>query len=146
MKEANFLNKVAEIREAWALALETRTNTVNNIIDTAEAALNQLTTEKKDALAKKAKEIKWAISSIYEYEAKQELLGALDNAMDVMALECDEAEAALANRIENMRVNWNDSQGPLTSALETAIEANDEECDNAQTTEASLLADYAVQA
>ena len=77
-KEADFNTAVEKVNEGWALIRGTLTDELNKAIDHAQEHINTAAETKRSALALRAAEIKYAISSIYDYDAQHTLSKALD--------------------------------------------------------------------
>jgi hypothetical protein len=82
-------------------------------------------------MAERAKEIKWHISSIFEYNWKNELTDLLEAAVAAMSATCDAREAMFAERIQAARDAWDASVASETAALEAHTAVKDAECDAA---------------
>jgi hypothetical protein len=53
--------------EQWLAFVDARSATVGASLDAAEAAIAELAEAKREALAARDKEVRWAISAVYEY-------------------------------------------------------------------------------
>lgn len=82
-------------------------------------------------MAYRAKEIKWHISSIFEYNWKLEITALLEAAVEAMNATCDAREAMFAERVQAARNAWNASVASETEALNAHTAVKDAECDAA---------------
>ena len=119
-----------------------RTATVNAAIDSAEATIAELSQAKRDAMAARDKEIRWAITAVYEYHWQHKLIEALDAAVASMDATCDERELGFAARVAAARSAWSTTVDTERADLVQFTAARDAECDAAQVEQTALFADY----
>lgn len=146
VKEANFNAFVAAQNETWAQIVADRTATVMGAINDAEAFIAEQSAAKREALAARAKEIKWAISSVYEALWKKKLEALLEEAVAAMNATCDQREAMFAERIQAARDAWNASVETESASLAAHTAVKDAECDDAQAEQTAIFAQYVVDA
>ena len=139
VKEANFNAHVATLRESWLSTVTTRTEAVNQAINTAETAFAQAADIKREELEKRSKEIQWAISAIYHYQVQHNLQEALDEAVANLSAICDEKEADFASKITWAKETWAYSVEAATDELDAHIDIKDQECDTAQSLQIAIL-------
>ena len=94
---------VANQNAEWHAFVANSTAAVAAAIDDAEATISQAAADKREAIAARDKEIRWAITSVYEYDWQHKLTKALDEARAEADAACDEREASLAERIAAAR-------------------------------------------
>ena len=111
-------------------------------INDAEAFIAEQSAAKRAALAARAKEIKWAISSVYEALWKKKLEGLLEEAVAAMNETCDQREAMFAERIQAARDAWNASVEAESASLAAHTAVKDAECDEAQAEQTAIFAQY----
>jgi hypothetical protein len=140
VKEANFNAFVAAQNAAWAQTVTDRTATVTSAIDAAEAAIAEASAAKREAIAHRNKEIRWAITAVYEYHLQHKLTEALDAAVAAMNATCDSREAGFAARIAAARAAWAETVTDETQSLADFTAARDEDCDEAQSEQTALFA------
>jgi hypothetical protein len=141
-KEANFNAYVADMNARGNEIVATRTATVNAAIDAAEATIAELSQAKRDAMAARDKEIRWAVTAVYEYHWQHKLIEALDAAVASMSATCDERELGFAASIAAARSAWSTTVDTERASLVEFTAARDGECDAAQVEQTALFADY----
>jgi hypothetical protein len=141
-KEANFNAYVESKRELVIQLVADRTATVNAAIDAAEATIAELSAAKRDAMAARDKEIRWAITAVYEYHWQHKLIEALDAAVASMNATCDERELGFAASIAAARAAWSTTVETERASLDDFRIARDAECDAAQIDQTALFAAY----
>jgi hypothetical protein len=145
-KEDAFNAYVAAQTAAWNNTVADKTAIVMGAINDAEDFIANASAQKRADLAKRAKEIKWAISSIFEYRWKEKLSDKLDAAVAAMNAICDAREAMFAERVQDARDAWNASVDAETDALNDATAAKDQACDDAQAAQTAAFDQYKVDA
>ena len=92
-KWASMTANVEAQQASWAATLESRTATVYQALADARQAIFEAYVRKVEALDAEEKEIRWAITSIWNYDRQHALNEALTAAREAADAVCDELRA-----------------------------------------------------
>jgi hypothetical protein len=115
-------------------------------INDAEAFIAAASAQKREDLAKRAKEIRWHITSLFEYRWKHKLGARLDIAVNEMNDICDQREAMFAARVQAARDAWTSCVAAETDALDAHTAQKDQDCDDAQAEQTGIFNQYVADA
>jgi hypothetical protein len=114
---------IAAQNAAWDANVAARTETMNNAVAAARASVAQSKIDFQDAMDASEKEIRWAITSIYNYDHQHGLNEALTAARAAMDASC---EARLQNCIEHIN-DVERTWAECTVAETASLDANTDE-------------------
>ena len=107
VKQAAMEANVYNMNEAWAYTLKARTETVYQALADARAKIAEANAVKIAALDAEEKEIRWDITSIWNYDHQHALNEALTAAREVKDQECATLNAALEAALVEIERQWN---------------------------------------
>ena len=115
---------IEEVNSTWEYKSSARTATVLRAIEEAKEVISNAETTKLEALDAEEKEIRWAISSIYNMGVQNELNTALTYAREDANKECKRLTETAYEALEEIEKSWTSHVIQLSISLsETAREA-----------------------
>jgi hypothetical protein len=127
---------------AWAEDVATRTATVTMAIDTARANILQAKLVKLDALDHQEKEIRWSITSVYNYQWQHELTEAMDAARAEADAIWDARTAELLAALDAAAARWAAHVDLEQSFLDANTAEETMRCDDARASQRAFFEAY----
>ena len=126
----DFMNAlIAEQQELWETKVAERTKKVMDAIDECKNKLNGANDKETNNMDDKEKEIRWAITSIYNYDTQERLNKALTAARDEMNTTGGGRMESLMQTMDTVKAAWEESVIVETEALRANIEEVQQKCE-----------------
>jgi hypothetical protein len=107
---------------AWDANVAARTETMNNAVAAARSAVAQSKIDFLDAMDASEKEIRWAVTSIYNYDYQHSLNDALTAARAAMDASCEARLEACIAHIDEVEATWAECTVSETASLDANTE------------------------
>ena len=133
--DAKWAAMTAEIKsqtDAWEVTKATRTETMRKAIEAARKKIAEAEIVKLDALDAEEKEVRWAITSIYNYDEQDSLNKALTAAREEANAECKRMTDQLNADLEQVGKDWSDSLKSESDAIDANTAAAVKQCEDAK--------------
>ena len=138
-KWASMTANVEAQQASWAATLESRTATVYQALADARQAIFEAYVRKVEALDAEEKEIRWAITSIWNYDRQHALNEALTAAREAADAVCDELRAGFEAQLDELRQMWDNWTVVQTADLDSNTEKALQDCDDAKVAQTAKL-------
>ena len=142
VKQAAMELNVENMNTAWAFTLKTRTETVYQALADARAKIAEANRVKIEALDAEEKEVRWAITSIWNYDTQNALNEALTAARAERDAECAALNAALEVELVRIEDEWNAWKVQEQASLDANRVAAVATCNQAQEDNIRLFAEF----
>ena len=123
----------------WAQTLIDRTATVHGAVDAAREAIAEANRVKVAALDDEEKRIRWAITSIWNYDTQHALNEALTAARAARDQECADLNTDLAIELQAVLDAWDATTAAEQDDLNANTERSLQTCDAAKQAQTALL-------
>ena len=141
-KWARMTVNIDTMNAAWAETLAARTATVKKAVEDARKAIAAANDVKVAALDAEEKEIRWAITSIWNYDRQHALNEALTAARDAADAECARMNAVFKADLDKVLADWAAftivQQADLDANTAAAVQA----CEDSKALESRLLDEF----
>jgi len=117
---------------AYAAVIESRNGAMSEAADAARQTILTAKVALLDALDAREKEIRWAITSIYNYDHQHALNEGLTAARDAMNAACDARVEDLASQITDIESAWSSTVASESTALDSNTEEEVVRCEDAK--------------
>ena len=142
VKQAAMELNVENMNATWAFTLKTRTETVYQALADARAKIAEANRVKIEALDAEEKEVRWAITSIWNYDTQNALNEALTAARAERDAECAALNAALEVELVRIEDEWNAWKVQEQASLDANRVAAVATCNQAQEDNIRLFAEF----
>jgi len=115
---------------AWAANVEARNGTMAAAVDAARATILEAKVAFLDALDAREKEIRWAITSIYNYDYQSALNDGLTAARNAMDATCEARLEDLLAQLADVEATWAAHTASETDSLNANTAEEVARCEN----------------
>ena len=141
-KWAQMTINIDTMNTKWAETLATRTAIVEKAVSDARKAIADAYAIKLEKLDAEEKEIRWAITSIWNYDRQHALNEALTAARDAADAECDRLRAGFKADLDKVLADW----AAFVVAQQTDLDANTaaavQSCEDSKAENSRLLEEF----
>lgn len=124
---------------AWTANIEARNATMAGAAAAARQAIAGAKTTMVKALDASEKEIRWAITSIYNYDYQDALNHGLDDAREAMDAICDARIEALESQVVAVEAAWAVSTSSNTGSLNVNTDEEQQRCEEAKDSNTAIF-------
>jgi hypothetical protein len=141
-KWASMTANVEQQTAAWTATLESRTATVYQALADARQAIFDAYVRKVAALDAEEKEIRWAITSVWNYDRQHALNEALTAAREAANAECDTLRAGFEAQLDELKQMWDDWTVVQSADLDANTERALQDCEDAKADQTAKLTQF----
>ena len=141
-KWASMTANVEQQTAAWSATLESRTATVYQALADARQAIFEAYVRKVAALDAEEKEIRWAITSVWNYDRQHALNEALTAAREAADAECDALRAGFEAQLDELKQMWDDWTVVQSADLDANTERALQDCEDAKADQTAKLTQF----
>ena len=142
VKQAAMEENVRVMNLTWAAILEARQATVAAALADARAKIAEANRVKVEALDAEEKEVRWAITAVWNYDVQHALNEALTAARAERDQECADLNAALEAALRQIEADWEAWKVQEQASLDANTLAQETRCADAQARETALFATF----
>ena len=141
-KWASMTANVEAQTASWTATLAARTATVYQALADARQDIHEAYVRKVAALDAEEKEIRWAITSIWNYDRQHALNEALTAAREAADAECAELRAGFEAQLDELKQMWDDWTVVQTADLDSNTERALKSCEDAKADQTAKLTQF----